>query len=76
MSEKYCVECEVFQQFKTSPNRALVCETARACGECNMMKKLAEVEKLIERWKDWTTGDCEGMIIHDCAKELEEVLEK
>ena len=51
MSEEIpCAECLIFQQFKTHPDRALICETARAVGECLMMKRLVKAQTHIETY--------------------------
>jgi hypothetical protein len=44
-----CVECEVFQKTRNLANRALICETARACGKCLMIQRLEDAqEKCLE----------------------------
>jgi hypothetical protein len=47
-----CEECEIFLQMKELASRVLVCETARACGQCpkdqwcvDLAKKLQELFK-------------------------------
>jgi len=45
--EILCAECEVFRKTRNLANRALICETARACGNCLMIKMLENVQKEI-----------------------------
>lgn len=41
-----CKDCKIFKKTKTHPNRALMCETARATGACpkDLWKKRIENE--------------------------------
>lgn len=47
-----CAECEVFIKTKTHPDRALMCETARACGDCLIINRLEAVKTVIKRLED------------------------
>lgn len=53
MSDPYakhpCAKCEVFIKTRTNPNRALICETARALKNCPLMEKAEKWDDLPEK---------------------------
>lgn len=63
MSEIPCIECQVFQETKTHPERALICETARAVGDCLMISRLAEADNLlIKHYPCYSETNCKKCV--------------